>query len=114
MPHIPRKPHRGRTQRIIFGKLELSGKNASLKGRAFGALDQRFPDEHVIFIEGACGYAFGWVVGEGFVLYEESFGSYGCGGSHLFAEMEIMEERWCVGRAGWFIDEGVWFGFVLE
>lgn len=73
MPDIHDKLHLGRRERVVFGKSELGGEDAAFERCAFGALDQRFPDEHVIFVDGAGGDALGRVGGEGFVFFEEAF-----------------------------------------
>ncbi len=80
MPHLPQEPHRGRVERVILGKLELGGEDAALEGRAVGALDQGFPEEDVVFGDGARGDAVGRGGGEEFVLVEEAAG--GDGGCH--------------------------------
>ena len=65
--------HRWWTERVIFGEFELGCEYATFKWRAFGALDQGFPVEHVIFRDWACGDALRWVCGEIFVFMEETF-----------------------------------------
>lgn len=64
------KLHRRWTERVVLGELQLGGENAALERRAFGALDQRFPVEHVILGDGAGGDAVGGVGGEVFVFVE--------------------------------------------
>lgn len=76
MPHLPQEPHRGRIERIIFRKLQLGGENAAFKGRAVRSLDQGFPEEDVVFGDGARGDAVGWGGGEEFVFVEEAAGCY--------------------------------------
>lgn len=49
MPHIGEKLHRRRCQRIVLGELELGGENAAFKGGFFGALDEAFPVQQVVF-----------------------------------------------------------------
>jgi len=63
MPHLRHKLHLGRRKRIVLWKAQFSGEDAAFKRCVFGALDQRFPDEHVVFVYGAGGYALGWVRG---------------------------------------------------
>lgn len=77
MPHVADKFHRGWGERVVLGELELGGEEAAFKGRLFGALDERFPDEHVVFGDGAGGDALGRVVGEVLVLLEEALGCDG-------------------------------------
>lgn len=57
MPYLPHKPHRRRAQRVVFGELELRREDAAFVGSALWALDQCFPDEDVVFADGAGGYA---------------------------------------------------------
>lgn len=73
MPHLTRKPHRRRGQRIIFRKLQLCWEYASFKWRALWSLYQCFPDEEVVFADWAGVDAVGGVVGEVFVFLEEAF-----------------------------------------
>lgn len=80
MPHIGNELHLGRGERIVLGEPELGGEDAAFERCAFGALDQSFPEKHVVFGDGAGGYAFRGVGGEGFVLFEEAFGGAGCHG----------------------------------
>jgi hypothetical protein len=93
MPHIRDELHLRRRERIVLGKLEFGGEDAAFERCAFGALDQGFPEEHVVFGDGTRGYAFGWVGGEGFVLFEEAFGGAGCHGAGC--------EEVVVGYEGW-------------
>lgn len=72
VPHVGDELHLGRRERVVFGKLEFRGKNAAFEGRVDGALDQGFPEEHVVFVDGAGGYAFWGIGGEGLVLFEEA------------------------------------------
>lgn len=72
MPHIDRKPHRRRRQRIILGKFQLSGENTALERRALGPQDHGFPQEHVVFVDGARGDAFRGVGNQALVLFEEA------------------------------------------
>lgn len=80
MPHLAQKPHRRRRQRIIPRELQLGWKHAALEGRAFGPEDQRFPDEDVVFGDGAGGDAVGRVGQQVFVFVEEAARGDGCGG----------------------------------
>ena len=63
MPHLAEKLHGRRCERVVLGKLELGGEDAALEGGALGPLDQGFPDQEVIFGDGAGGDALGRVVG---------------------------------------------------
>lgn len=76
MPDSAEKLHRRRHKRVVFRKLELGRENAAFERGAIRSFDQRFPDEHVVFVDGARGDAIGWVVGEVFVLLEETFAGY--------------------------------------
>lgn len=82
MPNVDEELHLWRRERVIFWELEFRGEDAVFEGCALGTLDQRFPDEHVVFADGAGGDAFGRVRGQPFVFFEEAFGSGGghCGG----------------------------------
>ena len=81
MPHLAQKPHTGRIQRIVLGELELGGEDAALKGGAVGALDEGFPEEDVVFGDGAGGDAVRGGRGEELVFVEEpAGGDCGCHG----------------------------------
>ena len=80
MPNITRKLHDRRHERVILGELDLGRENASLVRRALGSLDQRFPEEEVIFVERAGGDAFGRVLREVLVLLKEPLGGDGVHG----------------------------------
>ena len=88
MPHPAQKPHCGRAQGIIFRELELGGEYPAFVGCALGALDQGFPEEEVVFGDGAGGDTVGWRGGQGFVFHEEAFGG-DCGG-HFCAKGAAM------------------------
>ena len=90
MPHLPQKPHARRIQRIVLGEFQLGGEDAAFEGGAVGALDQGFPEEDVVFGDGAGGDAVGWGGGQGFVFVEETPG--GDGGCHLGGEGEGRNE----------------------
>ena len=79
MPHLPQKPHRRWIQRVILRELEFGGENATFEGCAVWALDQSFPEEDVVFGDGAGGDAVGGGGGEEFVFVEEAAGC-DCGG----------------------------------
>lgn len=66
------KLHRRRAERVIPGELEFSSEHAAFKGCPLGALDQRLPEEHVIFADGAGGYAVGGASGEELVFVEKA------------------------------------------
>lgn len=78
MPHLARKPHCRRRKWIIFWELELGGEDTALKGRAFGALYQGFPEEEVVFGDRPGCDAVRRVVGEVLVFLEEALRGY-CG-----------------------------------
>ena len=78
MPHLPQEPHRRRIQRVVLWELQLGRENAAFEGRAVRSLDQSFPEEDVVFGDGAGGDAVGWGGGEEFVFVEEAAGCY-CG-----------------------------------
>lgn len=85
MPDFGEELHGRRRERVVLGELELGGEDAALKGGALGTLDEAFPEEEVVFGDGAGGDAFGGVVGEGAVFLEEtavggglSHGGVGC------------------------------------
>lgn len=65
--------HRRGAERIISGELELCGENTAFERRFFGALNQSFPVEHVIFGDGAGSDSLWWVGGEVFVFVEQAF-----------------------------------------
>ena len=93
MPHLPQKAHTGRIQRVIFWESQLGGVDAAFEGGAVWALDQGFPEEDVVFGDGAGGYAVGGGGGEGFVFVEEAFGGY-CGGHFLGEGGGWRGRRW--------------------
>lgn len=73
MPHAAADElHSRRAQRVVSGEFEFGCEDAAFEGGALRALDQCFPVEHVIFGDGACGDAFGWVGREVFVFVEEA------------------------------------------
>lgn len=74
MPHLPQKPHRGRVQWIVLGKFQLGGVDTALKGCAVGPLDEGFPEEDVVFGDGAGGDSVGREGGQVFVFVEEAAG----------------------------------------
>ena len=82
MPHLAQKAHRGRVERVVPGELELGGVDAAFKGGAVGALDEGFPEEDVVFGDGAGGDAVRGGGGEELVFVEEAAGG-DCGG-HVF------------------------------
>ncbi len=45
VPDLADEAHRRRRQRVVFGEAQLGGEDAAFEGGAFGALDERFPDE---------------------------------------------------------------------
>ena len=86
MPDLAQKPHTGRIQGIILGKLQLGGEDAAFEGSTVGTLDESFPEEDVVFGDGAGGYAVGGRGGEGFVFVEETAG--GDAGGHFCGKRE--------------------------
>ena len=72
MPHVCNELHAWRSERVVLGKLELSGENTSLEGGSLGPLDKAFPVEKVVFRHRAGGDTFRRVVGESSVLLEEA------------------------------------------
>ena len=76
MPYLPEKSHSWWVEGIVFWKLQLSGEDAAFEGSAIGALDECFPEEDVVFGDGAGGDAVRGVGGEVFVFEEEAAG--GC------------------------------------
>ena len=76
MPQIGQKPHGRRHQGIILWEFELGGKDAAFVGSALWSFDQRFPDEEVVFGDGAGGDAVWGVLGEVFVFLEEALARY--------------------------------------
>ncbi len=76
MPYLPDKSHSWWVEGIVFWKLQLGGEDAAFEGSAVGALDECFPEEDVVFGDGAGGDAVGGVGGEVFVFEEEAAG--GC------------------------------------
>lgn len=83
MPTLAQKPHRWRREWVIARKFKLRGEDATFVGCAFRTLDQGFPEEEIVFGDGAGGNAVGWVLGEGFVFVEEAAGGECGGGGHF-------------------------------
>ena len=82
MPHLAQKAHRRRVQGIILWEFQLGREDAAFKGGAVRALDEGFPEEDVIFGDGAGGDAVGRGGGQELVLVEEAAG--GDCGCHIF------------------------------
>lgn len=80
IPYLAQELHLGWVERIVFGKLQFGGEDAALEGSAFGALDEGFPDEEVVFIDRAGGDAVGRCGEEGFVFLEQALGGDRCVG----------------------------------
>lgn len=80
MPDIAQELHARRVERVVLGELELSGEDAAFERSAVGTLDQGFPEEDVVFGDGAGGDAVGRGGGEGAVFVEEA--ARGEGGCH--------------------------------
>lgn len=72
MPNLAQKAHARRRERVVFRKTELGGEDAAFEGGAFGALDQRFPDEEVVFRHRTGRDAIGRVGGQEAVFLEEA------------------------------------------
>ena len=106
MPHLAQKAHRRRIQRVILRELQFRREDAAFEGGAVGALDERFPEEDVVFGDGTGGDAVGGGGGEEFVFVEEAAGCYcGChcldgmgGGGEGVWEVRLLEE--CFGVCG--------------
>jgi hypothetical protein len=64
MPHLTREPHRWRCKWIVLGKLELGGEDTALERRAFGTLNQGFPEKQIVLGDGTCGDAIRGVIGQ--------------------------------------------------
>lgn len=80
MPDVALELHGRRHKRVVLGELELGREDAALIWCSFGSLDHGFPQEEVIFVDGAGGDAL-WRVGcEVLVLLEEALGGYGVHG----------------------------------
>lgn len=80
MPHLGNKLHLRRRKRIVFREPQLGGEYPPLEGCTLGPLDQCLPNKHVVFADGARGYAFRWVRGKRFIFFEEAFRGRGCHG----------------------------------
>ncbi len=91
MPNLAQELHLRRAERVVFGELQFSREDPAFKGCVFGALDQGFPGEDVVFGDGTGGYAVRGGGGEEAVFVEEAFGGYGC-------------------RHGWVIEGERWYG----
>ena len=72
MPHVACELHAWRRQRVVLGKLELRGEDAAFERGAFRALDERFPDENVVFGYGTRGDAIRRVVRERTIFLKEA------------------------------------------
>jgi hypothetical protein len=105
MPNIALELHGRRHERVVFGKLEFGGENAAFVGGSFGTLDHGFPEEEVVFVDGAGGDAFGRVCGEVLVFLEEALGGDGGHGGWLMEGFLVWVEvedalfvgLWCWG-----------------
>jgi hypothetical protein len=100
VPNVALELHGRRHERVVLGEFELGREDAAFVGCSFGALDHGFPEEEVVFVDGAGGDALWWVGGEVFVLLEETFrsdGVHGCGGLSVFREMfwDLMLDMLC-------------------
>ena len=74
MPDVACEFHTWRIERVVFRELELGGEDTAFEGSPFGALDQGFPGEDIVFRYRARGDAVGWGGGEGAVFLEEAAG----------------------------------------
>ena len=61
MPQIAEEFHGRRHERVVFWELEFCWENAAFVGCSLGSFYERFPDEEVIFVDGARCYAGGRV-----------------------------------------------------
>jgi hypothetical protein len=73
MPQVTRELHRRWHERIVSRELQLGGKHAALEWSPLRPLDQSFPEEEVILVDGSGCDALGGVLAESFVLLEEPF-----------------------------------------
>jgi len=97
VPNVALELHSRRHERVVLWEFELGGEDAAFVGSSFGALDHGFPEEEVIFVDGARGDALWWVGGEVFVLLEEALrgdGVHGCGGVFGVREVGGIKRWW--------------------
>ena len=72
VPDLTQEAHFWRVERVVAREGERGGEDAAGKGGLFGAADQRFPSEEVVFGEGAGGDAVGGRGEEVLVFLEEA------------------------------------------
>lgn len=72
MPDVHEELHARGRKRVVLWELQLSGEDAALERRVFGALDEAFPVEEVVLGDGAGGDAVRGIVGQSAVLLEEA------------------------------------------
>jgi hypothetical protein len=68
--------HGRRHERVVLGEFELCWEDAAFVWCSLGALDHGLPEEKVIFVNGACCDALGWVGRKVLVLLKEAFRGY--------------------------------------
>lgn len=68
--HVAGELHGGRGEGVVLGEGEEGGEDAVLEGGGGRALDEGFPGEQVVLVDGPGGYAGGGVVGQIFVFGE--------------------------------------------
>ena len=95
MPHTAQEAHRRRHERVVFGELQLRGEDAAFIWSPLGTENHGFPDEEVVFVDGAGGDAIRRVGGEVFVLLEEALGSDGVHIRRRYQD-DLREQRLCV------------------
>jgi hypothetical protein len=71
VPDIAKELHGWWHERVVLGKLELGGKDATLVRCALRPLDKRLPYEQVVLVHRPGGDAIGRIGGEVLVLLEE-------------------------------------------
>lgn len=98
VPDLAHEAHARRRERVVPRESQLRREDAAGVGGALGALDQRFPDEDVVFRDRARGDAVRGGLGEGFVFVEEPFG--GEGGGHCASGDGGLVRRFRVGEIG--------------
>jgi len=84
VPNVALELHGRRHERVVLWEFELGGEDAAFVGGALGALDHGFPEEEVVFVDGAGGDALWRVGGEVLVLLEEPFRGDGVHGWIVF------------------------------
>lgn len=91
VPNVTRKLHDRRHERVVLGELDLGGENASFIWRALGTLYEGFPEEQVVFVDGAGGDAIRRILREMSVLLKEPLGGNGVHGA-----LELATDVMCL------------------